>query len=337
VPITYPPTAPVPGTGGYLNNVHALLLRPDLVQRRITELAAELWVADRVFTGRVQAAGSITYLIESAYAERPPEAVAPGAEYPRVTATVGSPLVAEILKRGSEVEITAESIGRTLSGAREADVQFLKIVNSLVDAVDGMGLLELDTVVSQTTDVIASWEDHDASDPVGDISMARARLKALKRGYNPDTIVCDVMAEGHLLANRRIQAALAGITVNVAQQLPNGGISILNMPVWGSVNLPDPTKVFLVDSRNFGSLAYEVIPNVGSDVWTGNPANGPESRTRSDPNGSDTLLIAGRRPVAYFSDHPDSAWALTDAITPAAASAPPSADEPESERKPVKK
>jgi hypothetical protein len=337
VPITYPPRPPTPGSGGYLNDVHALLMRPEMVQRRITELASELWVADRCFVGRVQAPGSIVYLIEGPYAERPPEPVAPGAEYGRMTATVGDSHVAEVLKQGAEVEITAESIGRTLAGAREADVQFMKLVNSLVDAVDSMALIELNRVVDQETAVTVSWEDHDDSDVVGDISMARARLKALRRGYNPDTIVCDVMTEGHLLANRRIQTALAGITVNVAQQLPNGGISVLNMPVFSSVNLPDPTKVFLIDSANFGAIGYEVIPNVGTDTWTGNPATGPESRTRSDPNGSDTLLIAARRPVVAFSDHPDSAWALTGAITAAAASAPPSADEPESERKPVKK
>jgi hypothetical protein len=329
--MTYP--GQQPSLDGTNVSLHWLMQRPDLIQRRIQELSTDLFVSDQVFTGRQQVPGAIVYTTnEPIWTSRPPEIVSAGAEYPRAPAHEGIPALATIAKLGLDVPITDESLNRF--GQQELDIQLGRIVNTLVDAVDTLAMIEMEAAIPTGNEsaVGIPWENYDDAQPVADIALARARMRKQKLGYEPTAIVLDALAEGHLMSCRSVQGSLAGINVQVATQA-NGRLTILGMPVWPTVNLTGEAtgKCYLIDTVAFGGLAYE---RLGSPEYAGDPASGIETWTRRDPDANDQYLVRGRRPVVAYVNGPMAAWVLTGVQTPVASTAvvPPSRSLPHEPR-----
>ncbi|MGF1957725.1 hypothetical protein ACQUFE_17830, partial [Enterococcus casseliflavus] len=83
--------------------------------------------------------GAISYLIDDGlYADREPEEIAAGGEYPLTPATEGTPSSAPSEKDGQDSEVTDEAIKRLLMDPVERALR--KLINSMVRRVDRKNL-----------------------------------------------------------------------------------------------------------------------------------------------------------------------------------------------------
>jgi hypothetical protein len=308
MPLTYPPLAPT--LSGDTLTISRFLNNPALVQRRLRTLAEQMYVADVLLTGRVEATGgAIAYGIsESIYTDRAPEAVNPGAEYPRALAGTPAAAMVTTSKWGQDVRVTDEEIGRT--NMQAVNRAMLKVVNRNVDLVDGIALTAISAAVTQTQAAAFAWSSGSA-DPFLDVELAKAQVFDLAQGYDPDTIVLTSTLYARLVANQKVMAGLARESSNTVTT--TGEIKILaNLAVRPvpAARMPGGMTVCILDSAQLGAIGYERIP---SPEYSGDPANGLESFTRRDPDANDSWLIRGRRPIAPFVQEPACAVKITGA------------------------
>jgi hypothetical protein len=134
MPHIYPPAAPT--ISGDTLTISRFLNSPAAVQRRLRTLTEQRFIADVLLSGRFKVSGgSILYeQSESIFTAKAPEAVAPGAEYPRSSASPGVAALAAVTKWGQDVPVTDEQIGRY--GGRAAEVVLIKIANQIIKQVD---------------------------------------------------------------------------------------------------------------------------------------------------------------------------------------------------------
>jgi hypothetical protein len=311
MPLTYPPAQPTL-TGDVLS-ISRFLARQDMVNRRVSELAKERFVADR-FLQPLPVPGSFIYSpADSAYTTKLPEGVNPGTEYPRALRPTGSAAVASIIKWGQDVPITDEMLGRV--GRREVDWALMQVTNNLVQQVDSTAMSALNTAVTQTTAVSTPWKTTATSDPIGDVTLAQAKIRKLSSfangglSYDPDMVICSPINYSYLFSAAKVQGSLAGVNVQIVTG--NQGdqkLFIAGMEVIWTVNLPTPTTAFVLDSQMAGTMAYENVP---SPEYAGDPGTGIETWIRRDPDGVDQWLVRGRRPVVPAITDPNACYSLT--------------------------
>jgi hypothetical protein len=300
--ITYPPIAPA--ISGDVLTISRFLNSPTAVTRRLRTLAENRFIADVLLSGRVEGSSILYETDESIYTADAPEVVAPGAQYPRSLAPTGTAAVANPVKWGQEVPITDEEVGRFRGQAVERNL--IKIVNYLVYTVDTTALAVITSGVSQTLAATAAWNAGTAN-PILDLLRCKAVIRALNKGYDPDTVAVDDFAFAYIMGNMNVLATMAresGTTVSMSGDLPVlAGLRILPTP-----NLPTAGTAIVLDSTALGSMGYERIP---SPEYQGDPASGVETLTRRNPLGNDEWLVRGRRPVVPFLQEPGAACKLT--------------------------
>lgn len=282
------------------------LKNPTLVKRRVDELAAQTFLADFLFTGREETSGgSVLYEVaDGVYLDGKPEVVNPGAEYPRILPTSGAAALATLRKRGADVPITDEKIGR--SGLNEVDRALRQLTVTIRRDVDDSAVIAATTAVTQTQAAKASWTDITGRRAWLDIELAKATLEGHKMGYEADTVLVKrglypYLAESLLAALPREQRD---------GTLYTGKLPVINGLTVAPADFPagSGVDVMVVDRKVFGSLAYERIP---SPEYQGDPATGIETWVRRDPDGNDQWLVRGRRPVAPIVQEPRAAVEIT--------------------------
>lgn len=300
--ITYPPAAPT--LSGDIVSISRFLNTPTAVARRLRTIAENRFIADVLLTGRIEGSSILYETDESIYTSRAPEVVAPGGQYPRSVAPTGTAAVANPVKWGQEVPITDEEIGRFRGQALERNLQ--KIVNYLVYTVDSTALAVITSAVTQSIAALANWNANGAN-AVLDLLRAKATIRQLNKGYDPDVVACDDFAYAYIVGNFNILATMAresGQTASITGNLVElAGLRILPTP-----NLPTAGTAIVLDSSMLGALGYENIP---SPEYQGDPANGIETLTRRNPSGNDEWLVRGRRPVVPFVQEPGAACKIT--------------------------
>lgn len=301
--ITYPPVAPA--ISGDTLTISRFLNSPTAVTRRLRTLAENRFIADVLLSGRIEGSSILYETDESIYTADAPEVVAPGAQYPRTLAPTGTASVANPVKWGQEVPITDEEVGRFRGQAVERNL--VKIVNYLVYTVDTTALAVITAGVSQTLAATSAWNVAATANPLLDLLRCKAVIRALNKGYDPDTVAVDDFAFAYIVGNMGLLATMAresGTTVSMSGDLPViAGLRVLPTP-----NLPTAGTAIVLDSTVLGSLGYENIP---SPEYQGDPANGVETLTRRNPLGNDEWLVRGRRPVVPFVQEPGAACKLT--------------------------
>lgn len=301
--ITYPPVAPT--LTGDILAISRFLNTPTAVARRLRTIAEQRFIADVLLTGRIEGSSILYETDESIYTSRAPEIVAPGAQYPRALGPTGTASVANPVKWGQEVPITDEEVGRFRGDAVERNLQ--KIVNYLVFTVDSTALAVIASAVSQSIAAIANWNVPATANILLDLLRAKATIRALNKGYDPDTVACDDFAFAYIVGNMNVLATMAreaNTTVSMDGDIPVlAGLRILPTP-----NLPTAGTAIVLDSNVLGSMGYERIP---SPEYTGDPANGVETLTRRDPIANDSWLVRGRRPVVPFVQEPGAGCKIT--------------------------
>lgn len=293
--LTYPPANPT--LSGDILTLSRFLNNPTAVSRRLRTIAENRFIADVLLSGRIEGSSILYETDESIYTADAPEVVAPGAQYPRTLAPTGTAAVANPVKWGQEVPITDEEVGRLRGQAIERNLQ--KIVNYLVFTVDSTALTVISSAVTQSVTATGVWDGATAA-PLLDLLRAKATIRALNKGYDPDTVAVDDFAYAYIVGNLNILATMArevGTTVSMQGEIPVlAGLRVLATP-----NLPSAGTAIVLDSRVLGSMGYERIP---SPEYSGDPANGVETLTRRDPIGNDSWLVRGRRPVVPLVQEP---------------------------------
>lgn len=322
IPHIYPPAAPT--ISGDTLTISRFLGSPAAVQRRLRTLTENRFIADVLLSGRFKVAGgSILYeQSESIFTSKLPEAVAPGAEYPRSSATPGVAALAAVTKWGQDVPVTDEQIGRY--GGRAAEVVLIKIANQIIKQVDTVCLAAIAAAVTQTgvagqiagvggaarpwgafTDLPST-----TAAPLLDLMGAAAVIRALDQGYEPNVAVMNDMSFARVVGNA---AVIAGLPREDRNSVTARGIAavgeiagVLPLP---TNNLPVAATCFVLDTTMLGGIGYEQIP---SPEYTGDPANGVESYSRRDPAANDQWLIRGRRPVVPVVQEPGAGYKITN-------------------------
>lgn len=302
--ITYPPTAP--SLSGDVLTISRFLNTPTAVARRLRTIAENRFIADVLLSGRVEGSSILYETDESIYTSRAPEVVAPGAQYPRSLAPTGTAAVANPVKWGQEVPITDEEVGRFRGDAVERNLQ--KIVNYLVYTVDTTVLAVIAAAVTQSVAALANWNSLSTANPILDLLRAKATIRQLNKGYEPDTVACDDFAYAYIIGNFNVLATMAREQGQNNSSITGNLVTLAGLRILPTPNLPTAGTAIVVDSTVLGSLGYERIP---SPEYSGDPANGVETQTRRNPAGNDEWLVRGRRPVVGFVQEPGAGCKIT--------------------------
>ena len=300
------PTTPV--LSGDAVTVDRFLKSPTLVRRRVDELAAQTFLADFLFTGREETNGSVIYEVgDGVYLAGKPEVVNPGAEYPRVLPTSGAAALAVLRKRGLDVPITDEKIGR--SGMNEVDRALRQVAVTIRRDVDDSAVIAATTAVTQTQAAKGTWSDLASRRAWLDVELAKAQIDGSHRGYEADTLL--VRREAYAYLAESLLAALPRESTDGT--LSTGRLPVLNGLTVAPADFPASSGVdaMVVDRKTFGALAYERIP---SPEYQGDPATGIETWARRDPDGNDQWLVRGRRPVVPLVQEPMAAVEITGVL-----------------------
>lgn len=307
MPHIYPPAAP--SISGDTLTISRFLNAPAAVSRRLRTLTEQRFIADVLLSGRFQVSGgSILYeQSESIYTAKLPEAVAPGSQYPMTPAAPGAAALAAVTKWGQDVPVTDEQVGRY--GGRAVEIALIKIANQIIKQVDTVALAAIAAAVTATTTAIATWATTATADPLLDLMLAAAAIRALDQGYEPDVAVMTDVSLARMIANSKI---ISGLTRESSDSPTARGIravqEIAGLTPLPTNNLPVASTVFVIDSTMLGGLGYERIP---SPEYQGDPANGVESFSRRDPAASDKWILRGRRPVVPIVQEPGAGYKIT--------------------------
>lgn len=136
--------------------IHHLMKSPALLAKRIQSITAHKFIADFLLAGRFEAVGgAILYETgEVIFPADEPEAIAPGAEYPKTVMTSGELASAKTVKWGEDSDITDEAISRLLISP--VDRALRKLANGMIRKVDSVALGVIGSKVTQTF-ASASW------------------------------------------------------------------------------------------------------------------------------------------------------------------------------------
>lgn len=280
---TYPPA---PATLSDPNlTVSKFLAKPNFVARRFQQLSELRFVGAQILKGRADGSGgAIGYdQWESIFADSAPEPVAPGSEYTLTTTQDGPSGLAKLVKNGKDTLITDENVSRR--GMAEVDKNILKLVNSAESAVDASIIALVASAITANRAAAAAWNGGSAK-VLQDILRAKASVRALQKGYNPDVLLVDDDTWAYLASD----AVIASAMVRESQTNPvyTGRFEVLaglQVIPTATANLPGGvnTNAWVLDSRQLGFIATEdlgggyqqatelvqtkVMREDGSDAW----------------------------------------------------------------------
>ncbi|QAY05744.1 major capsid protein [Gordonia phage Vasanti] len=303
MPIHYPPAAPT--LSGDNLTISRFLKDPTLVARRLRTLAEQRFIADVLLQGRFRTeSGSVLYETgESIYADRAPEAVAPGSEYPLTTIGTGDAQMAKTVKWGRDVEITDESISR--QKIDPVNRGLTKLVNNTVKTIDSVSLSAIASAVTQSTAASASWATG-TPNIFRDIARAKANIRALNEGFEPDTVVVDDLTFANIISD----PAFSLLLPRESRDTPvfTGNFPVIDgMRILPTPNLPVAGVALVVDATQLGGMADE---NLGGPGYVSAEGVGIQVKTiRNDDE--DKWRLRARRVTVPIVLEPKAAWKIT--------------------------
>lgn len=250
---SYPPVAPT--FSGDNVTISRFLNSPSVVARRVQDISANRFIADVLLTGRTDVSGgAITYDVdEDLYTVRPISAVSAGGEYDLTTLTNGTPQVAKVTKWGQDTEVTDEAIKRQNFGAVEKGLG--KLSNTVIKKVDSISLSLIAATVTQTQAAAAAWSLSTAT-ILRDIMLAKAKVTALNKGYNPNVLVVDDITWAYLASDNNIMTARG--REDSANAIYTGNFpTIAGLTILPTPNIPGGSGAWLIDTAALGGIADE--------------------------------------------------------------------------------
>lgn len=254
---SYPPVAPT--FSGDNETISRFLNSPSVVARRVQDISANRFIADVILTGRTDVSGgAITYDVdEDLYTVRPVNSVSPGGEYDLTTIANGTPQVAKVTKWGQDTEVTDEAIKRQNFGAVEKGLG--KLSNSLIKKVDSISLSLIAATVTQTQAVTSGqWSVSGTAAILRDIMLAKAKVTALNKGYDPNVLVVDDITWAYLASDAGVMNARG--REDSANSIYTGNFpTIAGLTILPTPNIPGGSGAWLIDTTALGGIADESL------------------------------------------------------------------------------
>lgn len=251
---SYPPVAPT--FSGDNETISRFLNSPSVVARRVQDISMNRFIADVLLTGRTDVSGgAITYDVdEDLYTVRPVTAVSAGGEYDLTTIANGTPQVAKVTKWGQDTEVTDEAIKRQNFGAVEKGLG--KLSNSVIKKVDSISLSLIAATVTQTQAAASVWSNASNATILRDIMLAKAKVTALNRGYDPNVLVVDDITWAYLASDDKVMNARG--REDSANSIYTGNFpTIAGLTVLPTPNIPGGSGAWLIDTTALGGIADE--------------------------------------------------------------------------------
>ena len=306
MPMTYPAAAPT--LSGDLLTISRFLQSPTNVRRRLRDFRDLRFVSDQILTGRFRSQGGAVLYEQSEpfITDRTVEAVSPGSEYPFAETLTGTAALAAVVKWGQKVRITEEEVERQ-TVASVLDRKLRKLVNTIIKQVDTVSMAAIESAVTQNTAATTAWGTIATATPFYDVQKAKAQIRKLNLGYEPDTLLMDDDRYAALTNNQIVSGLLKRETsdnpVYTGEIERLAGLRIVVTP-----NLPVTSTVYVLDSTQLGGMADE-----GTSMPGYSAADMAISTKVIEQHDLDAVDIQGRRKTVPIIQEPGSAWRITGA------------------------
>lgn len=306
------PAAPATLSGDILS-INRFLKDPLVVLRALRQLSDQLFISDRILTNQLWTeSGSVTYETnETIFADRAPQPVAPGGQYPITPISTGVASLANTTKWGNDSLFEDEAISRQKFPVVTRGL--IKMGNSHVQTIDSIALSAVASAVTQNTAAIASWAGTGATPMIlRDLMRATTSIINLKQGYQPNAVLCGLTTFANIVSDDKLQLLLPreypgvestpvreGLNSALAKQI--GGFTFITSP-----NLPVTGQAILLDTRLFGAFVDERLdaPGYVQDD------RGLQIKTMRDDE-TDGWRVRARRITVPIIQESRAAWAIT--------------------------
>ncbi|MFE2998671.1 major capsid protein [Nocardia sp. NPDC059246] len=263
---SYYPLGPA-SVSGSLITLDVMLNEPTRITAYLADLSLQNFIADKIFTpGGDVSGGSIIYsqiTYNDLYPSRDVATVAPGGEFPNLTATRPSPLVAVPEKFGGKYGVTREEKKRNDPWVVQS--AGVKIMNAIVRKINARAMTALAFAVAQTggaTSVIGNnWaatvtggasQTTNQQWPASDFARANMIGEQTELGYQYDLWIVNPQEKAHF------SEVYAG--VGVAQgQLDSNNVTML------STNRVPPGTAYAVSPGRLGQMRME--DPLSTETW----------------------------------------------------------------------
>jgi hypothetical protein len=295
-PTVFPPGTPT--IAGTLITVDVFLNNPTRVQRAVTDLTLNRFIADYIFqAGPAAEGGAVIFdqIVEGDFfTARDVQEIEPLSEFPIVNAKRPVPLITAVRKWGGAALISYESARRNRVDVLMRELTRLR--NTIVRKIDTVAVAALEAAPVQTLAAAAIWNGGSADIP-GDLAGAISLIDNIDLGYNADTAMVNPQEKLAMFRNAALRAALPRETARVDTQNPIlagdlGGVMNLD---WIVSNRVPAGEVWVLQRKAIGSISDEM------------PLY---SRTLDHPENESYLVQGARIPAMYVTD-PKAAVKIT--------------------------
>jgi len=256
---TFPPAAPVLSDPNL--TASRFLQNPQFVARALQEFGDLRYRGTMLLTGRQETSGgAVGYeQVEGVFADAAPEIVAPGGEYSLTTISDGPAGLARVAKYGKDTLITDEAIKRRQMDPVRKGLQ--KLVNSAALVIDQAVVSVVASAITNTRAAKQKWDGSGSTPAIlQDILRAKADVRALNLGYEPNALLVDDSTWAYLASDSVIASAMA--RENASNPIYTGrfdilaGLQVIPTP---AANLPSGvgTNAWVIDTDQLGFIATE--------------------------------------------------------------------------------
>lgn len=260
--ITYPFT-PSQTENASAADLLAFIKSPALLARRLGDiLTSQQFLGNFLLQGRYQVSGGAIMVPskEIIRTDRGAETVAPGAEYKLTPLSAEQYELYTALKEGIATEVTDEQVGRLLR--QPIDDALLLLQTELVFSANDAALGVIQSAVTQT---IAGGAWTNGKQILKDAMRAKATVRALKLGYDIDTVVLDGIQHAEIVSE------LLDVLPDSDDTAKTGAFPTIGGITWVAADGGEVTDPLFLDRRLLGGIARESIPSpeyrpVGNDT-----------------------------------------------------------------------
>jgi hypothetical protein len=260
MPGTYPASPPT--LSGDLETISRFLSSPTQIRRRLRDYTDLRFISDQLLTQRFRTSGgaALYELSEPFVTDRTVEAVGPGAEYPAANMPTGTAAIASVSKWGQKVRVTDEEIARNVYAGQTIDRCLRKLVNSIIQQVDGQTMSTMQSNVGANVSSAATfWTSTTTAAILRDILLAKKVIFGKNLGYKPDTLVVSDNAYAYMMSDPVVTNALQRETrespIYTGTIETIGGLAII---VGGNLGVTGTTGPVVLDSAQLGGMADEM-------------------------------------------------------------------------------
>lgn len=249
-----PPAAPT--ITNDIQSVSVFLQNPAFVQARMMQLTDQKFVGDFIFSkGPAAPGGAVAYnqnTTNDLFLSRDVKPIAPGAEYPLLTDTIPTPLIALIRKWGGRIEIYDEDISRNRVDVLGRELN--KLANTMVRKVDTVAIKALNDAVTQTYAFSTQWSSS-STDIISGLTQAQLIPELLDLPYELNTLIVNPTNRQQFFSSLAINKNL-GLLAEEALVRTGFIGTILGFNIFVTNRVPAGTA-YLVERGQVGSVSDE--------------------------------------------------------------------------------